>query len=216
MKREFLIVKDLTEKQKNILDFIDDFQEQEGMAPTVYEIADHFGIKTSTVFAHLKALQRKNQISRSSKARSISLHQRSGASRVTHMSLVMSIPLLGRINAGMPADSPAMTDGELPVSGKLAELASREKLFALKVSGESMRDAGVLDGDIVIVQAQAVLKSGDIVVALVNNETTVKSYYPQSSGMIELRPANPAFKVQVYSAAEVAIQGKVIALQREY
>jgi len=65
-------VKDLTEKQKNIIDFIDDFIDREGMAPTVYEIADHFGIKTSTVFAHLKALQRKNQISRSSKARSIS------------------------------------------------------------------------------------------------------------------------------------------------
>ena len=61
------------EKQKNMLDFIDDFLDREGMAPTVYEIADHFGIKTSTVFAHLKALQRKNQLARSSKARSISL-----------------------------------------------------------------------------------------------------------------------------------------------
>ena len=65
-------MKNLTEKQKSIIDFIDDFIDRENMAPTVYEIADHFGIKTSTVFAHLKALQRKNQISRSSKARSIS------------------------------------------------------------------------------------------------------------------------------------------------
>ena len=80
-------MKNLTEKQKSIIDFIDDFIDRENMAPTVYEIADHFGIKTSTVFAHLKALQRKNQISRSSKARSISLPGKKPAMRkAIHMS----------------------------------------------------------------------------------------------------------------------------------
>ena len=97
-------MKELTEKQKNMLDFIDDFLDREGMAPTVYEIADHFGIKTSTVFAHLKALQRKERISRSSKARSIAVKKRD-YQKVMHMSFVLSIPLLGRINAGMPAES---------------------------------------------------------------------------------------------------------------
>ena len=77
-------MKSLTEKQKNMLDFIDDFQDKSGMAPTVYEIADHFGVKTSTVFAHLKALQRKNHISRSSKARSITVKRRNR--QVPHMS----------------------------------------------------------------------------------------------------------------------------------
>ena len=207
-------MKSLTEKQKKMLDFIDDFQDKEGMAPTVYEIADYFGVKTSTVFAHLKALQRKNQISRTSKARSIAVNRKNRA--VPHMSFTLSIPLLGRINAGTPADSPALSEGEFAVSGKFAELAQRGVLFALKVSGESMRDLGILDGDIVVVQKDIKAKNGDVVVALVNNETTVKSYYLQKNGKIELHPANPDFKVQTYDASEVALQGRVIALQREF
>ena len=209
-------MKDLTQKQKNILDYIDDFLDREGMAPTVYEIADHFGIKTSTVFAHLKALQRKEQLSRSSKARSIALKRRSQPHQAAHMSFTLSIPLLGRINAGEPADSPALAEGEFVLAGALAELGGNHPLFALKVSGESMRDLGILDGDTVIVQSDSPVKSGDVVVALVNNETTVKSYFPQPDGSIELHPANRDFKVQRYPAEAVTLQGKVIALHRDY
>jgi len=210
-------VKDLTEKQKNIIDFIDDFIDREGMAPTVYEIADHFGIKTSTVFAHLKALQRKNQISRSSKARSISLAGKRHAQRKPmHMSFALSIPLLGRINAGLPSDSPTVNEGSFYISGALAESARQGELFALKVSGESMRDLGIFDGDIVIVKRNTEIRSGDIAVALVDNETTVKSYYLRDDGKIELRPANADFKVQIYDANQVTLQGKVVALQREF
>lgn len=207
-------MKSLTEKQKNMLDFIDDFQDKSGMAPTVYEIAEHFGIKTSTVFAHLKALQRKNQISRSSKARSIAVKNRSKT--VPHMSFTLSIPLLGRINAGMPADSPALIEGEFQISEKYAALAEKGVLFALKVNGESMRDLGILDGDIVVVQKDCPVKNGDVVVALVNCETTVKSYYLLENGVVELHPANADYKVQSYAASEVALQGKVIALHREF
>ncbi|MBO5923026.1 MAG: repressor LexA, partial [Lentisphaeria bacterium] len=188
-------MKNLTEKQKKMLDFIDDFQDREGMAPTVYEIADYFGVKTSTVFAHLKALQRKNQISRTSKARSIAVNRKKNSS-VPHMSFVLSIPLLGRINAGLPSDSPAVAEGEFPVSSKYADLVQNGALFALKVNGESMRDLGMLDGDIVIVRKDCPVKNGDVVVALVNNETTVKSYF-QKNSTGELHPANPDDKVQV-------------------
>ena len=208
-------MKKLTEKQKNILDYIDDFLDKEGMAPTVYEIADHFQIKTSTAFAHLKALQRKNELSRSSKARSIALRNRSGK-QLVHMSFTLSIPLLGRINAGMPSDSPVLEDEEFVLAGKLAELGQSHSLFALKVSGESMRDLGIFDGDIVVVQSDAAVKPGDVVVALVNNETTVKSFYPQNDGTVELHPANKDFQVQRYRAEEVKLQGRVIALQREF
>ena len=209
-------MKNLTEKQKNILDFIDEFIDRENMAPTVYEIADHFGIKTSTVFAHLKALQRKEQLSRSSKARSISLRQRVQSGIAAHTSFVLSIPLLGRINAGLPSDSPTFNEDEFPLCGRLAELAGQHRLFALKVNGESMRDLGTLHGDIVIVQADAEIRAGDVIVALVNNETTVKSFFPQSNGVIELHPANPDFKVQSYHGKDVVVQGKVIALHRDF
>ena len=209
-------MKELTQKQKNILDYIDDFLDREGMAPTVYEIADHFGIKTSTVFAHLKALQRKEQLSRSSKARSIALRNRPQRPAGTHVSFILSIPLLGRINAGMPSDSPELAEGTVMVAGKLAELGQKHRLFALRVNGESMRDLGILDGDVVIVQADCEVKSGDVVAALVNNETTVKSYYLRRGGMVELHPANEEFSVLCYPAADVTVQGKVIALQREF
>ena len=97
-------MKTLTEKQKNILEFIEEFLDKEGMAPTVYEIADRFDIKTSTVFAHLRALQRKKQLSRTSKARSISIAGR----KKTGLHLprgLFAIPLLGRVNAGAPCES---------------------------------------------------------------------------------------------------------------
>lgn len=207
-------MKALTERQKRILDFIEEFLEREGMAPTVYEIADNFGIKTSTVFAHLKALQRKNQLSRSSKARSISLNRVKNT--VRQMSFVLPVPLLGRINAGMPTDSPELREGEVYVTGKLVERADQKRLFALRVNGESMRDLGIYDEDIVIVNPGAEARPGDIVVALVNNETTVKSYFPLKGGRVELRPANAEFSTQVYPANQVQLQGRVIALQREY
>lgn len=210
-------MKTLTEKQKNILEFIEEFLDREGMAPTVYEIADHFNIKTSTVFAHLRALQRKKQLSRSSKARSISLMSRMrGARGVPHGALM--IPLLGRVNAWAPAESLEYKEGEICVTSAQVNDYPLDQLFALRVQGESMRDLGIYDGDIVIVaQTGNKPRPGDIVVALVQgNEVTVKSFFPKTGGRIELRPANPEYDVQIYPAEEVAIQGRVIGLQRKY
>jgi repressor LexA len=209
-------MKELTEKQKDILDYIEDFIEQESMAPTVYEIADHFGIKTSTVFAHLRSLQRKNWLTRSSKARSISLSRPKKKNRF--MSLSMPIPLLGRINAGHPAEASEYRESDILVSQALLERKGASSAFALRVSGESMRDLGIYDGDVVIVKQvlPGDVKNGDIVVALVNNENTVKSYYSMSGGKIELRPANSEFQPQIYRSGEVSVQGKVIGLHREY
>ncbi len=210
-------MKTLTEKQKNILEFIEEFLDHEGMAPTVYEIADHFSIKTSTVFAHLRALQRKKQLSRSSKARSISLSGRyQSRSKVPPGAIL--IPLLGRVNAGAPSESLAYKEGELVVSAAVAADCPAENIFALRVQGESMRDLGIFDGDIVIVaQTEAKPRSGDIVVALLQGgEVTVKSFFPKTQERIELRPANPEYNVQIYPASEVSIQGRVVELRRKY
>lgn len=210
-------MKTLTEKQKSILEFIEDFLDREGMAPTVYEIAAHFQIKTSTVFAHLRALQRKKQLSRSSKARSITLANRFN-NRGKSLQGMILIPLLGRVNAGAPAESLAYKEGELYVSSTLAQACPPENLFALRIQGESMRDLGIFEGDIVIVaQTSQPPRSGDIVVALLQGgEVTVKSFFPKTMGRIELRPANPEYNVQIYSPSEVSIQGRVIELRRKY
>ncbi len=206
-------MKGLTDKQRQMLDFIESFQEKENMSPTVYEIADHFDIKTSTVFAHIRALQRKGFLVRSSKARSIALTK--PRRKPKHMSFVLPIPLLGRINAGMPADNLEYKEGEVYCDPAVLGGEDLKKIFALKVHGESMRDLGILDGDVVIVKQSEHVKSGSVAVALVGGETTVKSYFPSES-QVELRPANPDYKTQVYPLGQVDVQGVVIALQRQY
>ena len=208
-------MKDLTEKQRQVLNFIENFQEREGMAPTVYEISDHFGIKTSTAFAHLKALERKKELSRSSKARSISLANKKNNTLYLFSGALM-IPLLGRVNAGMPSDNPEYREGDICIDSSMLGKSDAEKLFALRIQGESMRDLGMYEGDIIIVEQNAAVRPGDVVVALVNNEVTVKTYRPAPGNIIELHPANPDFQIQRYQASEVAIQGKVVLLQRQF
>ena len=209
-------MKTLTEKQKNILEFIEEFLDKEGMAPTVYEIADRFDIKTSTVFAHLRALQRKKQLARTSKARSISITGRKKTGFHLPRGL-FAIPLLGRVNAGAPCESIEYKEKDIYINS-VPTGCTAENMFALRVQGESMRDLGIYDGDLVIgAQTRNKPKNGDIVVALVQgNEVTVKTLNIPDPRTIELHPANPAFKVQVYPAEEVCIQGKVVALQRTF
>jgi len=207
-------MKGLTSKQQEILDFIDEFMRRNGMAPTVYEIGDQFGIRSATAFAHLRALQRKGYVNRSSKARSLSLV--GGVSRAGQASFTLSVPLLGRIAAGAPLLAEEQVEKHIVFDpGLLPRGTGGHKIFALKVFGESMRDLGILDGDTVLAKQTSQASIGDIVVALVGNETTVKSLYI-SNNRIELRPANPDFSAHFYPAEKVAVQGVVIALLRTY
>ena len=207
-------MKGLTERQKEILKFIESFSEEQGMAPTVYEIADHLGVKTSTVFAHLQALSKKGFLTRSSKARSITLSKKVSIFKKSETPMV-EVPLVGRVCAGLPADSPEYREGTVLCDPAFLG-GNIERLFALRVTGESMRDLGILDGDVVIARQTHNIRRGDIVVALVDNETTVKSYYPAPGAKVELRPANPDFKSQFYPVEDVSIQGKIVSLQRQY
>jgi repressor LexA len=208
-------MKGLTEKQRKMLDFIEGFQEKESMAPTVYEIADHFDIKTSTVFAHIRALQRKGFLVRSSKARSISLTKPRKKSKAAPQPL--SVPLLGKISNPEEASSESKDnkEGELYCDPAIFKGEDMKKIFALKVNGESMKDMGILDGDIVIVKQAGEVQAGSVAVALIDGETIVKTYYPKGD-YVELHSANPEFKPQIYPADQVELQGIVIGLQRKY
>jgi repressor LexA len=201
----------LSEKQKNFLDYIADFTEERGRAPKVTELAAHFSIKPSTVNTYLHALERQKQIAHNAKKKIKTYH-----GPLRPVPLAFSIPLLGRINAGLAAESIANVEGEVVVAAEIIKNRDSSRMFALRVQGESMRDAGILDGDLVIVEQVDAVRSGDIVVALLKDEVTVKSYHPAPRGKVELRPANPEFKAQFYPAGQVAVQGKVIALQRTY
>lgn len=204
-------MKGLTIKQQEVLDFIEEFNRREGMAPTVYEIAKNFGIKPATAFAHLRALQRKGYVDRSSKARSLTLLRPSSPK---HLSLTLSIPVLGRISAGLPLLAEENVEETIQLDPRvLPRGIGGHRLFALRVTGNSMKDKGIFDGDLLICKEQASPQIADIVVALVEDEATVKQFY-LTDGKIELRPANKDFKSQFYDLDMVRIQGIVIAVHR--
>lgn len=206
-------MKGLTDKQQEILDFISDFGRKEGMAPTIFEISEHFKIKSATAFAHVRALQRKGFVNRSSKARSLTLAQ---SDKPRHFSLTLSIPVLGRISAGVPLLSEEHVERKIQIDPKtLPAKIGGQKLFGLVVQGESMRDMGILDGDLIIAKQTQSASIGDIVVAMIDGETTVKSLYI-SGEQWELRPANPEYKSRFVPFEKLNVQGVVIALQRMY
>lgn len=202
-----------TDKQQEILDFIAEFQNQEGMAPTIDEIARHFAISPATAFSHIRALQKKGYLNRSSKARSLAVIDQE---RSRHFSLSISIPILGRISAGAPLLSEEHVERRINLDPSLLpRKINRDGLFALQVQGDSMRDLGILDGDLVIAQQSSNVSLGDIVIALIDGETTVKSLY-LTNGDWELRPANPAYQPLRVPLEELSVQGVVIALHRVF
>lgn len=199
-------MKGLTEKQRNILNFIEDFMDVNIMAPTVYEIADHFQIKTSTVFAHLRALQKKNCLSRSSKARSISLNKPRMKTRKPNG--VCAIPFYEKdgvkTKKELYYDSTAMKNS----------LDSR-KLFAVRVNDNTMNGAGIFDGDIAILKKfNDTVRNGDIVLAEVNGNTELRTFHQLENNRIELSPASNNAKSVTCIRNENTIKGVLVGVQR--
>ncbi len=162
-------MKGLTQKQKNIIEFINEFMTTQEMAPTIYEIAEHFHIKTSTVFAHIRALQKKNYLTRSSKARSISLSHPKKRSRSP--AGVQSIPhCIGEASAAEPGDKTLVCDVT-----RLLDSPAKEDLYAVHVHGSDLNSSGIFDGDILIVKSNPATVSGeDIIVAEENGREILK------------------------------------------
>ena len=197
----------LTRTQKETLEWIKAFIADHGMPPTVREIGRAFGIQSSSVFQRLQALEKKGVLKRGKLgARSLDITDSVGKSLCT----CWSIPLLGRIAAGRPILAVENIEDRLAVDPRLGG----EEMFALKVAGDSMVEDGILDGDVVIVRQQQTAVDGDIVVALVDEEATVKRFYRQGRQKIRLEPANKEMEPMVYPEESVLIQGKVVAVQR--
>lgn len=203
----------LTDKQKHILEVIRTHIEQRGHAPTVREIGKEVGLSSScTVKKHLDSLEVKGFLRRDRYKRGLDLME--GGERLS-MGRSVSVPLLGRVAGGSPiiahqSESPEM----LPIPVSLLRRGDQggRDLFALEVYGNSMRDAGISDGDIVIARRQNTADDRDIVVALLGEETTVKTFYREAKG-IRLQPENPDYD-PIY-ADEVVIMGKVaMAIKR--
>jgi repressor LexA len=212
-------MKGLTDRQQQLLHFIEDHLRIHGFPPSIREMADHMGIRsTNGVNDHLKALERKGYIQRGAglKSRAISLLSRSkrAPSRRAEEPVV-AVPILGRVAAGVPVLSDENFEGSVSLGRSL--LPSNRKLFSLRVRGDSMIDEGIFDGDLVLVSSQSTADSGQIVVALVDGEATVK-ILRRHKNHIRLEPANEKFEPIVIRSQDftpTSILGVVTGVYRQ-
>jgi repressor LexA len=201
-------MKNLTDKQEEILLFIKEKIKESGFPPTVREMGDHFGITVKGAYDHLKAIEKKGYVRCDpNKSRAIEvLVDREGIVPVD----AVNVPLVGRIAAGAPILAEENIDDYLSFPGSMF---ARGEYFALKVKGDSMVDEGIYNGDIAIIKKQDTAQNGDIVAALVDDEATLK-IFKKAGGKIQLVPANAAYKPIVADAVEVL--GKLAGVFRRY
>lgn len=200
---------ELTDRQQSILDFIVQSVQERGYPPTLREISDAFGIaSTQGVRRHIDALEKKGYINRDSGARSIQVAD----DLMSHPSLerVEMLPLLGEVAAGQPIFAAENVEDRLPICADW--LGVGQQHFLLKVRGDSMAE-GIQSGDLVVVEKQPQAHKGEIVVALVEDEATVKRFYPERDRVV-LRSDNPDYDDIV--VRDVSILGRVTALVRKY
>lgn len=196
-----------TERQRRILEVIEEFRAERGYPPSVREIGERVGLSSSsTIHAHLKTLERRGYITRDpTKPRAL---RSEGRSENPPDSVVM--PIVGRVAAGVPITAQENIEGEFVLPASFAPRASDS--FMLRVKGDSMVGAAILDGDLILVRPQPSAENGEIVVAMVDDEATVKRFYKED-GRIRLQPENPEM-APIFSS-DVTVVGRVEAVVRK-
>lgn len=196
-----------TERQQQVFDFIISYIDTNGCPPTLREISNHIGTKgTATAIGHLDALERKGYINRrESSSRSITIAGKTGTA---------SIPLVGRVMAGQPSLAIETIEGYLNVD---ISWLHGDGCFFLRVSGDSMIDAHIIDGDLALIRPQRTAENGEIVVAMVDGEATLKRFY-RGIDHIRLQPENMEMEPIIIKgvAAETIIIGKLLKTIRSF
>ncbi len=201
----------LTERQKAILDFILEFRSRNGIAPTHREICEHFGFSSyGTAYKHLKLLAEKGYLRRDR-------HQRRGLELLPSAGVdegrTADLPFLGRIAAGRPIEA---VSGRESIGVPRLLFGDRvQDHYVLRVAGDSMIDEGIHDGDWVVVERRDRARAGEMVVALLGDEVTLKRFYPEGDE-VRLQPSNPAMSPLRVAATDVRVQGIVVGLMRRY
>lgn len=206
----------LTDRQKEILSFISEHLEEFGYPPTYREIASHFNLaSTFGVKRHLDALIKKGFISvESNSSRAITINSSEGLSENNGSKRSIEVPLLGRVAAGFPLLSDENIEGKLSLDASFFK--AKNDCFGLKVSGDSMLNAGIFPGDIVIVNPQKNASSGEIVVAMIEGETTLKRFLVNTEGVF-LKPENEKYPlIDVKNKEDFSIIGKIIGVFRYF
>ena len=203
-------MKTLTERQKEVLEFIARFSEENGYPPTVREIGENFGISLRAVQDHIAACQKKGYLSQCQK-RSRSFRVIKGDNFSESKTFVTKVPKLGTIAAGKPLLSEENLDGYVTIAEPFVKPG--KTYFALNVRGASMVNAGILEGDLAIIEQTEMAAEGQIVVAVVDNAMTIQRFY-KVQDRIRLQPENPDF--QPIYASDVKIAGIMVGLVRTY
>ena len=198
----------LTGKQKEFLHFITHYRDEWGQAPSFGEICSHFGFNSNnTVTTYLKILERKGYVRLpdiKNQKRAVEIINPVEAKR-------FELPLLGKVAAGKPIEALEQADViEVPPS-----MLGRGDHFVLEVRGFSMEEEGIMDGDFVVVRKQSRAEQGETVVAVINNEATVKKYY-RNKDHVELRPAHKGMESIRVKSGDLHIEGKVVGVIRYY
>ena len=208
-------MRELTARQREVLEFIRIFGERHGVPPTVREIGERFDFTARAAFDHLHALERKGMLERrvtgKRASRTLILPSQKGARRGEPA----GIPLVGRIAAGVPITAVENHEDTIPLRPDWLGTGGQE-VFALRVRGDSMIDAHIVDGDLVLVRKQETAGSGDIVAAMLDGEATVKRL-AREGGAVVLRPEHPTMKPIVVEGGrgDFRILGKVVGIVRQ-
>ena len=198
----------LTKRQREILDFLNEFIEQHGYAPSLEEVGRRFGLSSlATVHKHLTNLQDKGFIKRAwNRSRSVELVPIRVGTRA------VDLPLLGNVAAGVPIE--AVVSSETVAVPE--DLVGKQDTYALRVRGNSMIDEQIRDGDVVIIEDRKTAENGEMVIALLQgSEVTLKKFY-RDNGRIRLQPANATVEPLVVDAHQIQIQGVVVGVVRKY
>ena len=200
----------LTKRQREILDYLNDYAEKLGYAPSFEEIAEKFGYSSlATVHEHLSNLERKGYIRRSyNESRAIEILPSDVFAKA------IELPMLGAVAAGTPLEA-HLTGETMSVPESFVRRTGQH--YVLKVRGNSMIDAHISDGDFVVVQEKPAADNGDMVIAMLGTGgATVKKYYRERDGRVRLQPANDTMQPMYVNENEIAIQGIVVGVMRRY
>jgi repressor LexA len=198
----------LTRRQKQLLDFLETYIDQHGYAPTLEETGHQFGLHSlATVHKHLTNLEAKGLIRRrAGHSRALEVVRRSRPADS------VELPLLGVAAAGRPIE--AVLENETVAVP--AAMVRRPESFLLRVRGDSMRDEGILDGDLVVCESRPTAESGETVVAVIDGEATVKRFHRERAGRVRLQPANDEYAPMFLQDRDLEIRGVVVGLLRHY
>lgn len=206
---------DLNDRQRRILEFIDSQIRDRGYPPSVREIGNAVGLtSTSTVHAHMATLEKMGYLRRDpTKPRAIELNYETGSGAMVERRPATHVPLIGEIAAGTDVLAAEHVEDVYPLP---QDFTGEGQLFMLRVRGESMIEAGILDGDTVIIKRADSADTGEIIVALVDDEEATLKRLRKRGASIALEAANPAYETRIFGPDRVKVQGKLIGLIRRY